>query len=119
MNHIYDPKFRKNRPGQPYFVVYHYNKPIGLTGIYKNKKTGDYWLGWFGILPEYQGSGIGSKVLEATIKELKSIHPNVTYFNLWTEGGRAVQNFYRKNGFKYTGKLIDSKTNARTYGKTI
>ncbi len=63
--------------------------------------------------------GLGSKALDATIKELKVMRPNVTEFNLWTEGGRAVQNFYRKNGFKYVGRLIDNKTNAAIFSKNI
>lgn len=119
INRVYDPKNRRQKPGQPYFVAYYRNKPIGLSGMYKDKKTGDYWLGWFGILPEYANRGFGTKLLDATIKELKAIHPNVEYFYLWTEGGRAIQNFYRKNGFKYYGELHDWATHAKIYRKAI
>jgi len=118
INKLYDPRNRRQKPGQPYFVAYHRNKPVGLSGFYK-EKTGEYWLGWFGVLSKYQNQGLGSKILDATINELKASHPNVNYFYLWTEGSRAVQNFYRKNGFKYFGELHVWATDAKIFRKAI
>ena len=45
---------------------------IGITGLYTkddNDKTA--WLGWFGVLPEYRGSGLGKKLLIQTIELAK------------------------------------------------
>jgi len=117
INDLYRPRIRNARPAQPYFIAYHRNKPVGLCGLYKHK--GEYWLGWFGVLPEARGDGLGSKMLQALIQELKIRQPRVTELKLWTEGGRDIQNFYRNHGFKYAGKLVDNLTDARIYRKDI
>jgi GNAT superfamily N-acetyltransferase len=121
INELYQPRNRNNKPGQPYFIAYYKNKPVGITGIYRDKTRGKtYWLGWFGILPELQGKGLGSKVLEATIKELKNYHPDETCFYLWTDGGKDVQNFYKKNGFFDTNdRVTDFKTDGKIFLKIV
>ena len=58
--------------GDPYFLVYYGGVPIGTTGIYEDAKItppDTAWLGWYGILPEYRGKGLGKQVLADTIAE--------------------------------------------------
>jgi ribosomal protein S18 acetylase RimI-like enzyme len=53
------------------------------------------------VLPEYQGEGIGSKLMKKAIEwlsEEKQIYINVVEYNL-----KAI-NFYEKHGFSKTGK---------------
>lgn len=63
---------RAYKKGDPYFLVYYDGKAIGTTGLYEDEKIssrGTVWLGWFGILPEYRGKGLGKRVLSDTIAE--------------------------------------------------
>ena len=38
-----------------YYIVFHNDIPIGVTGIYSyHEYPDDAWLGWFGILDKYR-----------------------------------------------------------------
>lgn len=42
------------------FIVYNEENPIGITGVYVDKKYNDsIWLDWFCILPKYRQKGFG------------------------------------------------------------
>jgi len=44
---------------------------IGLTGLYRRlweeEQEGNYWLGWFAVDPDFQGQGMGERLLRATM----------------------------------------------------
>lgn len=86
-----------------YYLVYDQDKVIGITGLYSNEpleETNSIWLGWFGVLTEYQKKGYGKKILEDTYsmaQKLAKKYP-IRYFRLYTdkkENKKALP-FYRK-----------------------
>ena len=81
-----------------FYVAFDNNKMIGCGGItgYWGSKTESYLLSIF-VLPEYQGKGIGSKIVRTLEKD--------EYFSraCRTEVGSSITavGFYRKLGYEY------------------
>ncbi len=50
------------------------------------------------VLPEYQGQGIGTRIVKSLLRKYKDFHQQVLVAD-----GRAIE-FYKKCGFKNTGK---------------
>lgn len=47
------------------YIVYDYNEPIGLVGLYSyNEYPDDAWLSWFGVLKQYRNKGYGSEIFD-------------------------------------------------------
>lgn len=72
-----------------YFLVYMDRKIVGITGYYSNEdinETNSLWLGWFGVLKEYRGRGIGRTILLDTIEMIKKLSKKypIKYFRLYT-----------------------------------
>lgn len=76
-------------------------KTIGITGLYKDPHDKDtVWLGWFGVHPGYRRRGIGSTLLEFTIKEAK--RRGFSILKLYTFSGeneKVAHGLYKKFGF--------------------
>jgi GNAT superfamily N-acetyltransferase len=74
---------------------------VGITGLYKDSHNKDtIWLGWFGVHPGYRRRGIGSTLLEFTIKEAK--RRGFSILKLYTSSGeneKAAHGLYKKFGF--------------------
>lgn len=71
--------------GEPYFLAYLGDKAAGITGLYTEERLGEkntVWLGWYGVLPEYRGQGLGRQILLDTIAEAKKM--NFDTFRLYT-----------------------------------
>lgn len=68
------------------------------------------YIGWGEIisiylLPEYFHQGIGTKLLRACMNELFSMGYSNVY--LWVlEENRSARQFYEKNGFRFSGDII-------------
>lgn len=61
--------------GAPYFLAYLNNEAFGITGLYEEERLGEkgtVWLGWYGILKNYRGRGLGKAILLDTIKEAEN-----------------------------------------------
>lgn len=73
-----------------YFLVYHNDAPIGVTGLYSIEdieQTNSLWLGWYGIKKEYRNHGYGTEVLLKTIEMAKNFaikYPAIKYLRLYT-----------------------------------
>ena len=66
------------------FIVYNEENPIGITGVYVDKKYNDsIWLDWFCILPKYRQKGFGKQVLIDTIEYARALN-NFLYFRIET-----------------------------------
>lgn len=76
------------------------NKVVGVTGLYTQNKDKKlcYWLGWFGILPEYQGNGLGLFLFNWTLQEVQRRNKNILRIQTsdlkYTESARQL---YKKN----------------------
>jgi len=57
----------------------------------------------FATLPEYQGQGLGSKVIGHVIGQLKSL--KVSYF--WCDARASAEGFYQKFGMEVEGDEFD------------
>ncbi len=69
----------------------------------------EYWLEEFGILPEIQGSGIGSVFMESL--EEKLMEGGVIHIVLLTDRHVPAYHFYQKNGFvEKEGTVVFTKT---------
>ena len=79
-----------------YEMVYEGSKPIGVTGYYSFKK-GEFWLGWFGVIPSKRREGNGSKILKETIKKAKK--EGATRFRIWGTD-KKIESFYKRNDFR-------------------
>ncbi len=49
---------------------------IGVSGLYQQEVTDakTVWLGWFGIVPEWRGRGMGPQLLKQTLDKARELH---------------------------------------------
>lgn len=100
---FFDPEEEKefddylNNQSQHYFVVEELNTIVGSGGI-------NYWedgkiarISWDMVHPEYQGQGIGSKLTQYRIDQIK-MEPKVEVIVVRTT--QLVYKFYQKMGFQ-------------------
>jgi GNAT superfamily N-acetyltransferase len=72
-------------------------KIVAITGLYNLKNHGEdeVWLGWYGVLPEMRGKGLGKKVLTWSMDKARDL--GYKKFRLWTttfEGEAAAQKLF-------------------------
>ena len=80
-----------------YIIIYE-NKKIGFYNgeILEN---GNYEIGNICIIPEYQGKGIGTKILKDKLEEYKDYNIEIQYFKQ-----NPVGNLYKRLGFVQNGE---------------
>ena len=118
------------RKEMDYYIVFHNDIPIGVTGIYSyHEYPIDAWLGWFEILDKYRNRGYGGQALDKTIKLAKE--KGYKNFRLYTdEFAKSAHKLYEsRNMLKEIYDNLDDKDNfidAKIYiyslrldGKTI
>ena len=81
---------------------------MGLTGIYA-KNPDEAWLGWFGVLPEYQHHGIGHFALHQTLELMRALGYETV--RLYTD---PVADVAAINLYKYVGFIQDSQYDEKT-----
>ena len=75
-------------------IILYENEEIGFyQGELINKST--YYIENICIIPEYQGKGIGTKILKDVIEKYKNCNIEIQYFK-----SNPVGNLYKKLGFK-------------------
>jgi len=86
------------------------NKVIGTTGLYTYDKEKDIiWFGWYCVDPKYRGKGVGSKLLDFTIKKAKETGRR--YLKLYTTDSpeeAKAHKLYDKKGFKTIERKEDT-----------
>ena len=100
-----------------YYVALEGAKVVGTSGLYKmeNDPKETFWLGWFCVDETYRRKGIGSKLLDYTIREEKRRSGRT--LKLWTTNHPPMltaQILYRKMGFKIFKKERISGTGYQT-----
>jgi len=81
---------------EDYYVLFADNKIIGCGGInYDDPQTAV--ITWDMMHPEYQGQGLGSKLLQYRLSKIKE---NEEIDNVTVRTSQMAQSFYAKNGFK-------------------
>ena len=87
---------------EEYFVIENKGNVIGAGGI--NLKGTIGYISWDFIHPDYQGEGIGSKLLKHRINFLQAT-PSVEKIRVRTT--QHVFKFYEKGGFKLNDTVKD------------
>jgi ribosomal protein S18 acetylase RimI-like enzyme len=78
--------------------------PVGYCAIYANdlnSKVG--YITLIGVKKDYQGLGIGKRLLNAAIETAINQGMNRIKLEVYRENRDAI-NFYQKNGFEFTGE---------------
>ena len=100
----------KQRPRDRVFVARLGSEIIGVTGYWYDDyaESGIYWLGWTYVDPKYQRQGIGQKLLDRVIRELKKKKARKLYVDTSSRSlYRPAIRFYLANGFKREGRFKD------------
>ena len=91
------------------FIIKSNNKTVGVNGFYRIKDSNnpnEYWLAWFGILPEYRGTGVAKKSIEKLIEIIKLENSNFNSLMVYTEDDNIrAQKFYHKLEFEYLSSV--------------
>lgn len=104
-----------------FLVAEHDNKLIGAMVTYRlGLKVFDHILGESSILvdPDFQGIGIGSKIISTFLKEVEENHPEILRVELIARESNPAIKLYEKLGFKKEGRFerricgIDNKFEA-------
>lgn len=67
-----------------YYLVLKEDQPCAIIGWYDfDNKNNDAFVGWFGVLPEYQRLGIGKDALLYIMDEVRSLKYN--YLRVYTD----------------------------------
>ncbi|MFF2752940.1 GNAT family N-acetyltransferase [Psychrobacillus sp. NPDC058041] len=94
------------------YKLMHNESVIGTFFIETIDKIGEYiiepeslYLSKIAILPEYQGSNIGSKITDFACTNAQKLN-KVLYIDCWA-GNIKLKEFYSKNGFQYIGDFSE------------
>ncbi len=86
-----------------FWVALENKKVVGFVGYYVLQT--DFheaaWLSWYGVAPNARGRGLGLRLLEMVIREVKAL--GKTYLRLYTSAEfveeKRAQEIYKKRGF--------------------
>lgn len=87
-------------------------KLVSVASVYNNGSEAR--LRKFATLPEYQGQGIGTEVIQRLVCDLKS--ENVSYF--WCDARTSALSFYQKFGLCVEGEEF-KKSNVAYYKMSV
>ena len=100
----------KQRPKDRVFVARLGSEIIGVSGYWYDDyaESGIYWLGWTYVDLKFQRQGIGQRLLDRVIRELKKKKARKLYVDTSSRSFyRQALRFYLANGFKREGKFKD------------
>ncbi len=89
-----------------FFIVKYRKDFIGITGYnysFRVERYDELWIGYFGVLRPYRGSGIGKHMLLDTLNLIKEKHQKVKTVKLYTsnrEEEKSSHWLYRCVGFR-------------------
>ena len=102
-----------------FYIIKSNGLPVGVIGLYMHDELGkdSIWLGWFGVLSQFRGKGIGKRSLLDMIEKAKKFGKN--FFRLYTNdiGDSKARPLYRSvmdisekynnsNDYNYNGNCL-------------
>lgn len=93
----------QDEPGAPRFCIIARGEVAGATGLRRNWLRGPY-LQFLGVLPAYQGRGLGAAVLDWMEQDARAAGEG----NLWvaaSDFNAGAIRFYERGGFHATARL--------------
>ena len=93
----------------PQFIVLCENEVVGWCDIIPDNKKISRHCGrlGMGVIKKYRHHGLGEKLLNATIEKAKEIGLERVELEVFEDNEIAI-NLYKKNGFEFEGKRINS-----------
>ena len=95
-----------------YYLILLNNVPCATIGWYEFDSKNAF-IGWFGVLKEFQNKGIGSQILNYVINEIKLL--NYAYVRVYTD---KVENFVSTKLYKKLFDLEEAYTYPDKLGST-
>lgn len=112
----YRGSIREGKPDFSYSLVYEDsrkllkygpvlgNEVVGITGWYR-EDDGTMWLGWFGVLPDCQGFGLGPRILTMTAEAVAGLGVKELFiYSGQRAEERTAHKLYERMGFVKTGE---------------
>lgn len=92
-----------------YWVAEEKGKVIGVSGLYQWRAypADTAWIGYTAIHPNWQRKGIGRKLIEFMIKEVKKKGFRLLLLEMTSSEENEKKNFYFNLGFKEEGRIRD------------
>ena len=107
-------EFLHNSAGSELWVTEAEGKIVGSIAVVKSDEKGTAQLRWFVLDSQYQGLGIGRKLMQTALQFCKGAGYKRVF--LWTvDILKAARHIYSSNGFQLTGE----KANDEWADKTI
>ncbi|MDD3647855.1 MAG: GNAT family N-acetyltransferase [Candidatus Dojkabacteria bacterium] len=97
-------KVALTNPDGCFFLAYHKDKLVGYANgskkeVYIFRKKKYFEVENIGVIPEYKGKGIGTKLLKTLLNWAKRKGFNRAYLNCYIKNKEALV-FYKKHGFE-------------------
>lgn len=86
-------------------AIYADNTPAGFVMLDEIPKRGHYYLWRFMIDSRHQGKGYGRGALDLVIKHVKRLPKAKALYLSTVRAEGSAENFYKKLGFEFTGKM--------------
>jgi len=85
-----------------YFIYIEEDKIVGCVGIQPGKNDDEYYIERLGVLPDYRHRGIGRKLLEYSIQEIKKRNCGKISIGIINEN-KELKEWYQTHGFQELG----------------
>ena len=107
-------KYFNNEVKSNYYLILKDNIPCATIGWYDFDNTGkNAFVGWFGVLPQFQKQGIGKEALNFIMQEVKYLKFN--YLRVYTD---KVENFASTKLYDKTFDVREDYSYPDKLGKT-
>ena len=101
----------------PYFVYYKDGAAAAVSGLYKKEdEESEFWLGWFGVHPDFRRKGYGKAVVDHVKAVVGLLGGSGLQLHTGDdESNAATQAFYQELGFSMMGVRVVDGVRQRTY----
>ena len=94
-------------------AIYAGRMPVGFVMLHIDEEKAEYFVWRLMIGEPFHGRGYGRKAIQAIMEHVRTL-PNVEYLELsYGQGPGSPEGFYKKLGFKPTGKVEYGEVYAR------